>query len=885
MTDRGAETTAIDAERRRLKEVLREIEAQMAEAERDVERNKAVVRGTQSYISDEYFSVPKSFNELVDLAGGMGRLRLAGLMYRRSLQKLKQLTRLARSAYFGRIDFRETAGPGRKEGPNSSRKVHPIYIGISSLTAQDSGKHLIFDWRAPISSVYYDFELGEANYESPGGTVLGEVLLKRHFKIRDDDILLMYDNDLTIFDEILQDTLGRATGERMKAIVNTIQKEQNRVIREEGRNLLLVQGCAGSGKTSIALHRAAYLLYKHRERMRTEDILMITPNRIFEDYTSPVLPELGEEPLVQSSFADLARRLLFAEPPGETAAGGQDRGGSGDRDGAGVGTVTYRLEDFADQLEYLLDLRGKPAAHTRSHGIMLKSAEAFARVLESYARHITSGDLGFPGLEFRGRVLVSAREASHLVFREYTYLPFMKRIEKAKRRMMWIIDRAESRRYEELRKAIAKDPDEIHLLARDIKERAAAQAAREFEPLREIVRSWRPLEHEEAYRRLYAEPGLLLKLIDEAAVGGLSGDPSANPAERPDSERSSGSPPGGNPPTQTENLRRIAGLESVIHAVRRDTLERLNSGVIPYEDLGPLLYLKGLLEGLPQSLGIRHVIVDEAQDYGVLQFRVLRMAFPNASFTVLGDLNQTLSPANRLEDGKAGYEGALLGLGASEDAEIVRLHRSYRSTKEITEFTKAILKEGQPVEPIERLGERPVITSVRDRESLARAIASDIRELQEEGFGSIAVICRTARESWIAHEYLRKELDRIDGGEAGDGNEPGLPEGRGRASRTLPARSRIRLVTKHQRKFIRGALVIPSYLAKGLEFEAVIIYDAGEGSYGHPEDRSVLYTACSRALHRLHIYHTGRLSPLLSDVDPSLYAPGDGGSDDEDEDL
>jgi DNA helicase-2/ATP-dependent DNA helicase PcrA len=139
--------------------------------------------------------------------------------------------------------------------------------------------------------------------------------LKRHFKIKDDEILLMYDNDLTIFDEILQDTLGKATGDRMKAIVNTIQREQNRVIREEGR-LLLVQGCAGSGKTSIALHRAAYLLYKHREKMRSEDILMITPNRIFEDYTSPVLPELGEEPLVQLSFADLAREAPYSRAIG-----------------------------------------------------------------------------------------------------------------------------------------------------------------------------------------------------------------------------------------------------------------------------------------------------------------------------------------------------------------------------------------------------------------------------------------------------------------------------------------------------------------------------------------------------------------------------------------
>lgn len=840
MIDRGAETTAIDAERKRLQEVLREIVDQIAEAERHVQQNKAVVTGTQSYISDEYYSVPKSFSQLVDLAGGMSGLRLAGLMYRKSLEKLKQLRRLARSAYFGRIDFRETAGPGRTAGDRQNGTVHPIYIGMSSLTRQDTGEHLIFDWRAPVSSVYYDYELGEAEYESPAGTVFGEVLLKRHFKIRDGEILLMYDNDLTIFDDILQETLGKATGDRMKAIVNTIQREQNRVIREEGRNLLLVQGCAGSGKTSIALHRAAYLLYKHRENMRAEDILMITPNRIFEDYISPVLPELGEEPLVQLSFADLARGLLSPGHP-EVDLGEQERGGPAERDGFDTGHLPYRLEDFADQLEYLLDMRGRPAAETRSQGIRLKSGEAFARVLESYAQHITSGDLGFPGLVFRGRVLVPAQEASDLVFKEYTYLPFLKRIEKAKRRMMWVLDRARARRYEELRREIASDPGEVHLLERDIKERAAAKASQEFEPLRRIVHSWKPLNHREAYQRLYAEPGLLLKMLDEAAADDLNEGPSRT----------------------FDN--------DVIDAVRRDTLERLSSGVIPYEDVGPLLYLKGILEGLPQSPGVRHLIVDEAQDYGALQFRVLRMAFPNASFTVLGDLNQTLSPASRFDGGETGYEGAIRGLGAGKDTELVRLQRSYRSTKEITEFTKAILKGGQPVEPVERPGERPLVIRAQDRASLARSIASDIRRLQGEGFQSIAVICRTARESWTAHESLKAELSRADGSRENNRDSTGEPEDPGVAGGSRRATSRIRLVTKERRKFIRGALVIPSYLAKGLEFEAVIIYNAGEGSYGNPDDRLVLYTACTRALHRLHIYHTGRLTPVLAGIDPSLY--------------
>jgi len=837
VADRDTDTTAaLEAEEKRLREVFKEIGDQIAETEREVEWNKAVVRGTQSHISDEYGSVPTSFAQLVDLAGGLGRLRLAGVMYRRSLQRLKQLKRLSGSAYFGRIDFKETSRQGSTGGAEGDGTAYPVYIGTSSLTDRLTGRHLIFDWRAPISSVYYDYELGKAKYESPAGTVYGEVLLKRHFKIKEDRILFMYDNDLTIFDEILMDTLGKATGDRMRAIVNTIQREQNRVIRREGTGLLLVQGCAGSGKTSIALHRAAYLLYKHRDTMRARDIIMITPNRIFADYTSPVLPELGEEPLVQLSFSDLAKDLLTPEPAGSSAerddaweakspkdldtgeyrdtedSGGEDESGDKSRPTAGrdegqANAFPYKLEDFADQLEYLLDMRGTEAAKTRAAGIRLKSGEAFARVLEAYSRRITSGDLGFPDLVFRGKALVSREEVRELVSREYAYLPFLKRVERAKRRMKWVLDQAQTRRYQELRKEIASDPEKTHLLEKDVKDLARAWARQEFEPLRNLVSSWKPLDLVEAYKRLYSEPELLRRLVAEAEYS-----------------------------------------TDLVEEIRAYTLEYLTSGVIPYEDLGPLLYLKGLLEGLPQARPVRHVIVDEAQDYGAIQFKVLKMAFPAASFTVLGDLNQALSPASRAKGEGSGYEGALAGLEAGKDTEIVQLTKSYRSTKEITEFTKAILDEGLPIEAIERPGEKPVITEAGDRKSLAKLVAADIRRLQAEGFGSIAVICKTARESWIAHEDLKEEL-------AQDGS----------------GASKIRLVTKYQRKFVRGILVIPSYLSKGLEFEAVIVYNAGEASYSHPEDREVLYTACSRALHRLHLCYTGRLSPLLSKVDRGLY--------------
>ena len=237
--------------------------------------------------------------------------------------------------------------------------------------------------------------------------------------------------------------------------------------------------------------------------------------------------------------------------------------------------------------------------------------------------------------------------------------------------------------------------------------------------------------------------------------------------------------------------------------------------------------------------------MDEAQDTAHCSSGCCAWLFPG-----------TLHRAGRHEpDNRACERGTKITKPRSQGlrqaaTQFVRLEKSYRSTREITEFTHAMLRGGQPVEAIERPGERPRIIKCRGRDSLAEAIAADIRQLQSEGFGSIAVICRTARESWSAFETLRPLLTPV-------------PSANGAPRRT----GGIRLVTKEQRKFIRGTLVIPSYLAKGLEFEAVIVYDAGAGSYSHPDDRLLLYTACTRALHKLHIYHTGETSPLLSDID------------------
>nr|MBS0021314.1 AAA family ATPase [Gammaproteobacteria bacterium] len=249
-----------------------------------------------------------------------------------ALEKKKRIHKLLASPYFGRFDFLE----------QGQLQPLPVYVGIHAFYDEKLRTHLVYDWRAPIATLFYDFEIGPGRYESPNGEVTGEITLKRQYRIRHGRMELMLDTTLNIMDEVLQQELGRASDERMKNIVATIQREQNAIIRNEHAQVLIIQGVAGSGKTSIALHRIAYLLYKFKETLRSEDILILSPNRVFADYISNVLPELGEEQVAETEMERLAEELLEHQ---------------------------YKFETFLEQNERLLekddmDLKERIAAKT-----------------------------------------------------------------------------------------------------------------------------------------------------------------------------------------------------------------------------------------------------------------------------------------------------------------------------------------------------------------------------------------------------------------------------------------------------------------------------------------------------------------------------------------
>ena len=207
----------------------------------------------------------------------------------------QKLYKIQNSPYFGAITF------------SDSESCKKLYIGITHL--EDNDEYLIHDWRAPICSMFYDYEVGPAKYESPSGVIKGELINKRQFKIEDGKLVRLFDNSLNIDDDMLQEVLATTTNEKMKNIVNTIQQEQNAIIRNVNDKTLIVQGIAGSGKTSVALHRIAFLLYKI-ENLNSKNILIFSPNQVFSEYISNVLPELGEENTMQTTFHDFLSTFI-----------------------------------------------------------------------------------------------------------------------------------------------------------------------------------------------------------------------------------------------------------------------------------------------------------------------------------------------------------------------------------------------------------------------------------------------------------------------------------------------------------------------------------------------------------------------------------------------
>ncbi|MFU0824449.1 RNA polymerase recycling motor HelD [Clostridium sp.] len=653
--------------------------------------------------------------------------------------------RMLLSPYFGRIDFHE----------NGEEKAEKYYIGISNLI-NDNYDFLIYDWRAPISSMFYDYEIGEASYECPEGIISGKLTLKRQYKINNGKIEYMFDSNLKIDDEILQDILGKSTDNKMKTIVTTIQREQNKVIRNEEYKNLIVQGPAGSGKTSIALHRIAYLLYKHRDKISPQNIVIFSPNDTFNDYISNVLPQLGEDNMYQTTFKEYMHKSLENE---------------------------FKKESYCEMMEYILTCKKEYDYKKRISSIKFKSSVEFIDILKQYVSYLESKDRNFTDIIFNGRLIISSKDIKELFFNDYAQLPLKRRLQKIKDRILFLVEPYEKERIKEVSSELNDSGSYIDKV--EIIQRSTAMVKNEIKDVYNKINRMTEFDLVDIYRRLFGK----LELF-------------------------------------SANLN-IKCCEDEIDEIKRYTLESLKSGVLNYEDQPPLLYLKGAMGDIPRTSEIKYVIIDEAQDYTPLQYEIFYQLFKSANMTILGDLHQSINPFMNVGN----YEN-ISHILPKDDTCMINLTKSYRSTMEITRFSRRLLNKEINDECVGRSGDKPLILGFPDEVSIKQRLIDDIKIYKEKGYKSIGIITRTLKEAKDVYCFLDGKVN-------------------------------VKAILNDDDEYVSGTLVIPAYLAKGLEFDVVLIYNVGDENYNCEEERLLLYTACTRALHVLCIYYSGKITPLL----------------------
>ncbi|SET54160.1 HelD family protein [Hymenobacter actinosclerus] len=672
------------------KEYLEEIKEQLTLAIRRVDGSvkqfSDELREKKEYIHEHQSGMDEA--DMVAAGQSINRMAFTG---EAAVTRKRKLLKLGQSPYFGRLDF---AAAGQAAAP--------VYIGIYSFFDEQRRTNLIYDWRAPISSMFYDFELGEAFYTTPSGTVRGTIELRRQYKIRDGRLEFMLDSDVNIHDDVLQRELAKSSDDKLKNIVATIQRDQNAVIRNEEAAVMVIQGVAGSGKTSIALHRIAFLLYRYRETIAASDILIISPNKVFADYISNVLPELGEEHIPELVMEELAADLL------------ENR---------------YRFQTFFEQVSALLE-QHDPAFIER---IRFKSSFDFLSQLNQYLLHMENSYLRFQDLRVGSTVVPKA--IIEQKFRTYHRVPLLGR---------------------------------FALVAQDV---------------RDYVR--------------------------HAAGRKLSG-------------REKG--------TIGEALNRMFRFHNVLDIYRdfyrwvgRPELLRLEPGApLEYADVFALIYLRIRLEGISTYAHVKHLLIDEMQDYTPVQYAVLSRVF-TCRKTILGDVSQTVNPysASSAETIERVFP----------QADVVRLYRSYRSTLEITAFAQRIVPNPHII-PLERHGPAPALVRCPSPQAELDTIKQLLEAFHGSGNQSLGIICKTLPQAEQVYEVLQGP--------------------------------NVHLLTDESSSFQEGVIITTAHLAKGLEFDEVIVPFASAQNYRTEVDKSMLYVACTRAMHQLTLTYTGELTTFVA---------------------
>lgn len=356
--ERKAEYQYLDEVRALLKNRIGQLERKVSGHESDIEQS-----GYKMW--DELTHVIRDFDDVASLTLYDADIARQEDDYLSALLELRNMLSLYRIPYFGRLDFVSDRDGFRER----------VYVGAHSFFDRETFEPYVYDWRTPIASMFYDCNVGPAQFQSPDGVERGKVVLKRRFKIRDGNMQLMYDADSSLHDDVLGEALSENTQARLKIIIESIQQEQNRAIRDEAAGDFLIFGAAGSGKTSVGLHRFAYLLYRNRERLTSKHFEIISRNGIFASYIADILPELGEEDARCTIFDDIVNRILPRE---------------------------YRFEEYYPQVEYVLTA---PSGDPRLRAIEVKGSTAFLQFVRAYFEEFT---FDMPAIAYADTILCPA---------------------------------------------------------------------------------------------------------------------------------------------------------------------------------------------------------------------------------------------------------------------------------------------------------------------------------------------------------------------------------------------------------------------------------------------------------------------------------------------
>lgn len=622
-------------------------------------------------------------------------------------KKLKELTILKESPYFGRVTFNDL----------EFDQKDTLYVGRFGVTPEGSYEPVIVDWRAPVASLFYHGSLGEASYTSPDGPIKCDIEGRRQIIVKKGELKGVFDSAIDVKDDILQMVLSNNSSDKLKDVIMTIQQEQDEIIRKERTSNIVVNGVAGSGKTTIALHRVAYLLYNYRKELE-DKVLILGPNGIFMEYISQVLPSLGEVGVKQETFASFALKEMDSE---------------------------LYIMSFDKYLEKILS-EDKEFIEDAKY----KNSYEIIEDLDNLVKEMDKDYFHVEDVKYFGDLVISKEEIEEMFNKHYEYMPLFRRSEKIKRIILSKIKDKRDEKVWELNEELRKEkekltPEELLIEENNLEFRRKLR-------IREIVK----------------------EVMDSRA-----------------------------------KLDSWISREDVL-----DIYDRFNGNKKEYtiNDLAPILYLAIKLEGKKATKDYRHVVIDEAQDYSPLQFKVVRELTGTKYFTVVGDVNQRLikysdlAPMMELEK-----------IFDDVNPEIYNLNKSYRSTYEIMEYANKYLDEDRII-PIVRHGKPVEEIEFHNNEELSESIIESLKDFSNEGLESIAIITRDKEELEKVYNLISNKVHLVK-----FDNEDVLYKG--------------------------GNVIIPSYFAKGLEFDGVIIVD--NGSSKDENEDLIKYIMSTRALHRL----------------------------------